>query len=107
MGPDERSLPGVLCKRRGILYFAGEPARIIRPDTLKGGNVRVPILLRRGKFYGLWRSRHAARPHPLEQDLLAQLYQCEPEIVCHPAVAVLFGLGDSFLVGGTRLIFAP
>jgi hypothetical protein len=30
MGPGERSLPGVLCKRRGILYFAGEPARIIR-----------------------------------------------------------------------------
>ena len=29
MGPDERVLPGVLCKRRGILYFAGEPARII------------------------------------------------------------------------------
>src|SRR5215210_5506752 len=45
--PNVRVLPDVLCKRRGILYFAGEPARIIRPDTLKGGNVRVPILLRR------------------------------------------------------------
>ena len=49
-GPDERSLPDVLCKRRGILYFAGEPARIIGPDTLSCGNARVPILLRRGKF---------------------------------------------------------
>ena len=48
-GPDERSLPGVLCKRRGILYFAGGLARIIGPDTLRSGNVRVPILLRRGK----------------------------------------------------------
>src|SRR5215218_6697694 len=45
--PSQRSLPDVLCKRRGILYFAGEPARIIGPDTLRGGNARVPILLRR------------------------------------------------------------
>jgi hypothetical protein len=65
-GPDERSLPGVLCKRRGILYFAGEPARIIGPCTLKDGNARVPILLRREKFYGLRCSRHAARPHCLQ-----------------------------------------
>jgi hypothetical protein len=41
--PDEKSLPGVLCKRRGILYFAGELARIIGPDTLRDGNVHVPI----------------------------------------------------------------
>jgi hypothetical protein len=54
MGPDERSLPGVLCKRRGILYFAGEPDRIIGPVGLKDGNVRVSILLRRRKC-----SRHA------------------------------------------------
>ncbi len=50
MWPAKRSLPDVLCKRRGILYFAGEPARIIGPDTLRGGNVRVPILLRRRKL---------------------------------------------------------
>jgi hypothetical protein len=79
--PDERSLPGVLCKRRGILYFAGEPARIIRPDTLRGGNVRVPIWLRRGPFYELAELR--------ESNLFVQLYQCEPEIFSHPAVAVL------------------
>jgi hypothetical protein len=50
MCPAKRSLPDVLCKRRGILYFAGEPARIIGPDTLRGGNVRVPILLRHGRL---------------------------------------------------------
>ena len=49
----ERSLPDVLCKRRGILYFAGEPARIIGPDTLRDGNVRVPIWLQRCPFYRL------------------------------------------------------
>jgi hypothetical protein len=50
MGSYERTLPGVLCKRRGILYFAEELARIIRPDTLTRCNVRVPILLRREKL---------------------------------------------------------
>ena len=50
MGSDEKSLPGVLCKRRGILYFAGEPARIIGPSALRVGNVRVPIWLRCGSF---------------------------------------------------------
>ena len=42
--------PGVLCKRRGILYFAGGLASIIERDTLKDGNARVPIRLRRKVF---------------------------------------------------------
>ena len=42
--------PGVLCKRRGILYFAGGLARIIWSNTLKDGNARVPIRLRRKTF---------------------------------------------------------
>ena len=50
MGSYERTLPGVLCKRRGILYFAEELARIIGPATLRGCNMRVPILLRREKI---------------------------------------------------------
>ena len=44
--------PGVLCKRRGILYFAGGLARIIQSITLRVGNVRVPIRLRRTTFSG-------------------------------------------------------
>ena len=44
---DKRIPPGVLCKRRGILYFAGGLARIIQSNTLRVGNVRVPIRLRR------------------------------------------------------------
>ena len=47
---DKRIPPGVLCKRRGILYFAGGLARIIERDTLKGSNVRVSIRLRRKVF---------------------------------------------------------
>jgi hypothetical protein len=78
-----------------------------RADTLRDCNARVPILLRRGKIYGPRISRHAAGLHRLEQDLLIKLFKCEPEIVCHPAVAVLLGLGDPLLVGGTRFIFAP
>jgi hypothetical protein len=50
--PHQRVLPGVLCKRRGILYFAGELARIIGADTLKDGNVRVSILLKPGFYIG-------------------------------------------------------
>jgi hypothetical protein len=46
-------LPDVLCKRRGILYFAGELARIIGPEALKDGNARVSILLRRQIYYPL------------------------------------------------------
>jgi hypothetical protein len=52
----------VLCKRRGILYFAGELARIIQSNTLKNGNVRVPIRLRREAFFGT-ANRIAPRAH--------------------------------------------
>jgi hypothetical protein len=43
----------VLCKRRGILYFAGGPARIIGGVMLKHGNVCVSIWLRRKTSYEL------------------------------------------------------
>ena len=49
---DKRIPPGVLCKRRGILYFAGGLARIIQSNTLRVGNARVPIPLRRTTFSG-------------------------------------------------------
>src|SRR5215212_7795128 len=66
--PHERVLPGVLCKRRGILYFAGELARIIVADALTDGNARVSIWLRRRIFYRSPISQvpglRAARPHP-------------------------------------------
>src|SRR5215211_7199284 len=107
---DERVLPDVLCKRRGILYFAGEPARIIGPEALRDSNARVPIWLRRRFSIGSLISRstlHTARPSRPEQKLLVKLYQGEPEIFRHPAVAVLLGLGDPLLVGGPRLVFAP
>src|SRR5215211_6434407 len=106
---DERVLPDVLCKRRGILYFAGEPARIIGPEALRDSNARVPIWLRRRFSIGSPISRstlHTARPSRPEQKLLVKLYQGEPEILRHPAVAVLLGLGDPLLVGGARLVFA-
>jgi hypothetical protein len=61
--PHERVLPGVLCKRRGILYFAGELARIIVADALTDGNARVSIWLRRRIFYGLT-DLPGPRPHP-------------------------------------------
>src|SRR5215218_5005510 len=107
---DERVLPDVLCKRRGILYFAGEPARIIGPEALRDSNARVPSWLRRRFSIGSPISRstlHTARPSRPEQKLLVKLYQGEPEIFRHPAVAVLLGLGDPLLVGGPRLVFAP
>src|SRR5918998_2424841 len=44
---------------------------------------------------------------PAAPDLLVELYQGEPEIVGHPAVAVFLGLGDPLLVGGARFVFAP
>src|SRR3954454_3880105 len=37
---------------------------------------------------------------------LVELDQGEPEVVGHPAVAVLLRLGDARLVGGTRLVFS-
>ena len=49
---DKRIPPGVLCKRRGILYFAGGLARIIQSITLRVSNARVPIRLRRTIFSG-------------------------------------------------------
>ncbi len=52
--PKQKSLPpGVLCKRRGILYFAGELARIIGGVMLRHGNVCVSIWLRRKTSYEL------------------------------------------------------
>jgi hypothetical protein len=77
MGPNVRALPGVLCKRRGILYFAGEPDRIIGPGKLRDGNVRVPIWLRRRLFYGLADPRssgQAAGVRRPESNLFVQLY---------------------------------
>src|SRR5215210_366040 len=44
---------------------------------------------------------------PRAPNLFVELYQGEPEIVGHPAVAVLLGLGDPLLVGGARFVFAP
>ena len=41
-----------MCKRRGIPYFAGGLARIIRSNMLRVGNGRVPIRLRRITFSG-------------------------------------------------------
>src|SRR5919112_2919953 len=43
---------------------------------------------------------------PTAPNLLVELYQGEPEIIGHPAVAVLLGLGDPLLVGGARLVFS-
>ena len=39
--------------------------------------------------------------------MLAQLYDREPEILSHAAVAELLGLGYACFVGGSRLVFAP
>jgi hypothetical protein len=39
--------PGVLCKRRRILCFAGGLCRIMGAATLRGGDVRVPVRLQR------------------------------------------------------------
>src|SRR5918994_1217553 len=44
---------------------------------------------------------------PTAPNLFVELYKGEPEIVGHPAVAVLLGLGDPLLVGGARLVIAP
>ena len=50
---ERKIAPRRVVQAERILYFAGEPARIIRPDTLRGGNVSVPIWLRRTLFYRL------------------------------------------------------
>src|SRR5215210_8884668 len=53
------------------------------------------------------RSPDIPKRRPAASNLFVELYQGEPEIFRHPAVAVLLGLGDPLLVGGPRLVFAP
>ena len=42
----QRVPPGVLCKRRGILYFAGGLLPHYRSVVLREGVARVPVRLR-------------------------------------------------------------